>query len=544
MVWRSELGDAAAGRTTAYAMGLGDVFAGRLTASDRDWLRIDLVAGQVVTFGAVGLGGLGVALADPTLVLHSASGAVLASNTNGGPGFLPSLTWTVATSGSYYIDIRAADGAAGSYGLTAVLGDMLSLGADLGAGVLQREGLSWSSQAAMGTELTWAFRASGPAADSGGTWAPFSRLSAPLQAAATAALGAYSDLTDLHFTRIAPSGYSNSATILFGGYTSATDAAGAYAYYPGTTASSDASGDVWLNLDAVSAADLTPGSYGWYVLLHELGHAMGLSHPGDYNAGGGTITYATSAQFREDSGQYTVMSYFDATETTAAPAIYAQTLMMYDIRALQGMYGVNEATRAGATVYGFNSTLAGSVYDFSSNKTPLLCIWDGGGTDEINLSGFGGKQRLDLRAGSFSDVGGFAANLSIALDCVIENGTGGRGADGIIGNVAANRLKGLGGADTLSGGAGADTLIGGAGADVFVLQAGDGVDRVSDFSLVEDRLQLASSLWGGVVKTAADVVAGYGGLRNGHVVFDFGPDEIHLMTLSALSGIESRLDLV
>jgi hypothetical protein len=29
-----------------------------------------------------------------------------------------------------------------------------------------------------------------------------------------------------------------------------------------------------------------PGSYNWSTIIHETGHALGLKHPGNYNAGG------------------------------------------------------------------------------------------------------------------------------------------------------------------------------------------------------------------------------------------------------------------
>jgi Peptidase M10 serralysin C terminal len=53
---------------------------------------------------------------------------------------------------------------------------------------------------------------------------------------------------------------------------------------------------------------------------------------------------------------------------------------MFDIYAVQQIYGANMSTRTGDTIYGFGSN-AGSVYDFSVNTSPGICIWDAGGTD-------------------------------------------------------------------------------------------------------------------------------------------------------------------
>jgi serralysin len=59
------------------------------------------------------------------------------------------------------------------------------------------------------------------------------------------------------------------------------------------------------------------GGYGFITYLHEIGHALGLSHPGTYNAGQGTLSYGNSAEYFQDTRKYTVMSYWDADEAEA-----------------------------------------------------------------------------------------------------------------------------------------------------------------------------------------------------------------------------------
>jgi serralysin len=52
-----------------------------------------------------------------------------------------------------------------------------------------------------------------------------------------------------------------------------------------------------------------PGGIMFELLTHELGHILGLSHPGDYGAGpggGGPPRYETHATHFQDSRQYTV----------------------------------------------------------------------------------------------------------------------------------------------------------------------------------------------------------------------------------------------
>jgi serralysin len=538
-----ETSDAPGSGLTQYHMAEGDEFLGVLSVGQHDWVAVSLAAGTTYSFGAVGLGVLGAGVTNPKIILHDADGLILTRNDDGGPGQSAGLTFTAATSGTYYLDVLAIEsGFEGRYGLSMAVGAKVSYGVELGAAELYREGASWASTAAEPVHLTYGFRASGPAFDADGTRVPFHQTTQAEMRAVAAALENYADVANLTFERINPLGYSNEGTIRIGQYTSTTDGAGAFAEFPGSTRSGSQDGDLWLNTDSVAQWRLPAGSYSAFVVLHELGHAMGLDHPGDYNADPNLdITYADYAQFRQDSGQYSVMSYFDATETEPdAPDIYAQTLMMYDILALQQLYGVNEGARSGNSVYGFHSSVGG-VYNFARNAAPLLCIWDGAGVDKLDVSGFGMAQRIDLNAGAFSDIGGFRQNVSIALNCLIENATGGGGADLLTGNALANRLIGLDGDDTLIGNAGNDRLTGNGGADVFVFAAGSGKDSVTDFDNASDALRLDASLWGDLVKTAAEVVQDFSRIVGGHVVLDFGADKIALLTVTSTTGLADHI---
>ena len=214
------------------------------------------------------------------------------------------------------------------------------------------------------------------------------------------------------------------------------------------------------------------GGYNFMSAMHEILHALGISHPGDYNADGSSITYANSAAYYQDSRQYTIMSYFDAGSTgasflpTGETASYsASTLMLHDIAALQAQYGANMSSRAGDTTYGYNATPGLGAYDMVSNPYPIYSIWDGGGTDTLDFSGSTIAARLDLRAGEFSDTMGMKSNISVAYGVVIENAVGTTAGDTIIGNEVGNSLKGMAGDDTLVGNGGSDRLDGGDGLD-------------------------------------------------------------------------------
>ena len=59
---------------------------------------------------------------------------------------------------------------------------------------------------------------------------------------------------------------------------------------------------------------------------------------------------------------------------------------------------------------------------------------------------------------------------------------GGNGNDSILGGAGNDRLYGQKGNDTLWGGAGNDSLYGGAGNDVFIYKAGEGTDKIFDYT--------------------------------------------------------------
>lgn len=219
---------------------------------------------------------------------------------------------------------------------------------------------------------------------------------------------------------------------------------------------------------------LAPGSRDFSVLMHEILHGLGMPHPGEYNRNANEeITYATHAEYAQDTGQYSVMSYFGAHESGADHlGRLASTPLLHDVAAMQALYGANMTTRTGDTVYGFNSNAGRIAFDFNLNTMPVVTIWDAGGEDTLDCSGFFAPQVIDLRPGAFSDIGYQTRNVSIAFGCDIENAVGGTWGDEITGNALANRLEGRDGADVLYGGAGDDQMFGGADDDTLHGEAG------------------------------------------------------------------------
>ena len=253
---------------------------------------------------------------------------------------------------------------------------------------------------------------------------------------------------------------------------------------------------IWLASSWTTNADagMVNGGYGFNTMIHEIGHALGLSHPGTYN---GTATYAADAVFAQDNRQNTIMSYFGTYDTVTNTWLqdgtyvsstgryqYSQTPMVYDIAAIQSLYGADLTTRTGDTTYGYNCNLAAndsekSIFDFSMNTKPLFTIWDAGGNnDTLDGSGWGGNQTINLAPGSYSSVRGLNNNVGIAFGTTIERAVGGGGNDILNGNAAANVLNGGMGADSMTGGLGDDTYSVDNVGDVVTENINEGIDTV------------------------------------------------------------------
>lgn len=382
-----------------------------------------------------------------------------------------------------------------------------------------------------------------------GGYSPFSD---DQKAAAREALQLWDDLIPQQFVEKTGLG----ADIVLANTT--TGPAQAWTYYPGHGYKFQ--GDVWTATPSDNWSNdwFEMGGYGNTTLIHELGHAIGLSHPGAYNYDPDvTQDYSGLAEYAQDSMQYSIMSYWSGRETNALTVNwslvlnnYAQTPMVHDILTIQSIYGIDTTTRTGDTIYGFNSNAARDVFDFAANPFPYLSIYDAGGNDTIDLSGFSASQFINLHPGSFSSIGAaipsaaainanlddFAAehgiifghvsqalvnslgtsymnaaesriasytgvhgiyateydNFSIAYGVTIENAIGGSARDLLWGNDVANVLNGMGGDDVLRGFGGNDT---------FVFANDASTDTIADFQTGADKIDLTAI--SGV--TAADV---------------------------------------
>ena len=247
----------------------------------------------------------------------------------------------------------------------------------------------------------------------------------------------------------------------------------AYAYLPTNGGPTSKGGSAWFNTSDFNSP--IKGNYAWMGILHETGHAVGLKH-------GHEFPIALSAD--HDSTEFSVMTY---RSYPGAPLTgyrnetwgYPQSLMMYDIAALQAMYGANFNTNNTNSVYTWNAVTGEMSINGvgqgapnngaggSSNRV-FLTVWDGGGTDTYDMSNYGGGVTIDLTPGGWSITSAVQlanlgdghiarGNVFNALQfggdprSLIENAYGGAGNDTITGNAADNRIEGRGGNDQLFG---------------------------------------------------------------------------------------------
>jgi predicted Zn-dependent protease len=310
---------------------------------------------------------------------------------------------------------------------------------------------SWNAAPGSPVTLTYSFLTRVPAGASDDDRSGFRAMSPTQQAAVRDALAQWASVANVTFAEVP----SNTGNLQFG--TNTQSDSGGYAYLPENGVQTLT---MYLNNASATNTVFTAGSYAPTVLIHEIGHMLGLKHPGAYDTTG-TLLGGPYLPAETDNGDYTQMSYNDPT-SYAINRTFMTTPMLYDIQAMQYLYGANMSYHTGADAYRF------------ANNTPPECIWDAGGTDTLDFSLCTGPTIINLNAGTFSETASGLHNVSIAYNVTIEGAIAGSGGSTIYANGAGNTLTGGAGMDTFYEGAGNDTISGGGGQDTVVFSGAYG----------------------------------------------------------------------
>jgi serralysin len=397
---------------------------------------------------------------------------------------------------------------------------------------------SWNNSAHSSVTLFYSFMTKLPdsadATDANG----FVPMNAAQQAAVRVALATWSAVANVDFME---TGESSVTDLLFGTNDQTALKSGAYAYMPHGSRTPTLS--LYLNNHSASNNDFSPGSYGAMTLIHEIGHNLGLTHPGNYDVLGNTEPGRVYLPTSTDNTDYTIMSYTDG-DSAAVTGKYASSPMLYDIQAIQYLYGANTSTARWNDSYKFVDDAA------------ARCVYDAGGSNTFDFSACHGGSIIDLRAGKFSSTNKELNNVSIAYGVNINNAIGSADDDAIYTNEDGNSIGAGGGNDYIYGGYGNDTFDGGAGRDHVVFYEdvadytfsqkganwqvdGDGSDYLVGVEVVDfldASIQLATLVAGGALsdtlaaRAGDDTIVGgagrdtarYGGAHDGVAVSRVG----------------------
>ena len=394
---------------------------------DHDWFRISLTTGQSISVSLDGI-----TLEDPYLRIYNSSGQLLYENDdiNAGINRDSLIAFTANYTGTYYIDVGGwDDNYAGTYQLSVStytpppvatidqIADQLVNG--------YWGGDDHHFNVTQGGSITVNLTA----------------LTAAGQALAVAALQTWTDIIGVSFVQVASGGQIVFDDSQEGAFSDSNWSNGIIS-----------SSHVNVSTDWLANYGTGLNSYSFQTYIHEVGHALGLGHAGNYN---GDAQFPYDALFYNDGWPVSVMSYFSQLDSSyysgqGFDENYLVTPMLADIIAMSTLYGLSTTTRTGDTIYGFNSNAGNAIYNANLYPNVAYTIYDSGGIDTLDYSGFGNDLLINLNPETFSNVGFNVGNVVIARGVVIENAIGGAGNDTIIGNTANNVLSGGAGEDSLS----------------------------------------------------------------------------------------------
>lgn len=304
---------------------------------------------------------------------------------------------------------------------------------------------SWNTKAGQPVSLNYSFLTSVPddaTIDDANGFAPMDSVQ---QQGVRKALATWAAVANITFNEVPAGG-----DILIGTNDQGQGSSG-YAYLPEGRSYSVS---LYTNTQDRYNYSFADGDFGMSVLIHEIGHTLGLKHPGNYNSTGGDID-GPFLPAATDNIDYSQMSY-NVGAGFKLNGNYGITPMLYDIQAMQYLYGANMSYHTGADTYSFSKDAA------------LQCIWDAGGTDTLDFSACSDITVINLNAGAFSSTAPGYNNISIAYNVTIERAIAGSGGSTIYGNAGGNVISGGAGNDVIYQGAGNDQISGNGGSDTVV----------------------------------------------------------------------------
>jgi Ca2+-binding RTX toxin-like protein len=340
------------------------------------------------------------------------------------------------------------------------------------------------------------------------------------KAAVLTTFGLISSYTKLSFVE-APSGSATDATVRFaqaiGGDSHARFPSNQGAWTGYRSDSRDA-GDNFLGGNGNPVAQYF-GTDEFNTIMHEFGHSIGLKHGHDPSIHGALAASRNDNEFSVMTYASYLGSNVDDGPTIAVEGSSPRSFMMYDIAALQVLYGANWDKVGSGETYTWDAgtgqqSINGKAAPFTGttagNKI-FSTVWTQGAAATYDLHNFGQDQVDDLRPGhwlTFSnnqladlnraepDNLDFRAQGNVYNALLYQNDLRsaiadlitGIGNDTLIGNDRDNKLTGGAGTDILVANGGNDTLSGGPGADKIYFGPGSDVVRDNLGSLNGDTM--------------------------------------------------------